>query len=154
MLGDFSLKYPSRLEMPWPSSGGGNGFLWCWASCEAPVANSPASSHILPWGMCEVAAGLGPEWCTQSPMRNHKERISTAVPTTWGSSMEDLTANRHSSLTGGSHPANSAKSCVSPYMHEQWDAIWKNNCSVSCQGATTSLMSSSPTLPLPLMREW
>lgn len=148
MLVDFSLKYPSRLEMPWPSSGGGNGFLWCWASCEAPVANSPASSHTLPWGMCEVAAGPGPEWCTQSPMRNHKESISTALPTTWGSPMEDLTANCLSSPTGGSHPANPAK------MHKQRDAIWKNHCNVSCQEAVTSLMLSSPTLPLPLMREW
>jgi len=86
-------------------------------------------------------------------MRNHKEMISTAVPTTWGSSMQELTANCHSSLTG-SRPQPTLRRAVFLGRHMS-SGIRPGKIAVvlSCQGAVTSLTLSPTMLPLPLMRE-
>lgn len=58
---------PGRRARPWPGSGACSGSPWCWASCRAPSASSPASGCTPPWDRCEAAAAHGPGWCTRSP---------------------------------------------------------------------------------------
>lgn len=69
-----SLECPGRPEMPWPSSEGGCGCLWCSSSCGALAASTPASARRPPGGTFEVAVRLGPEWYILSPGRGGEQR--------------------------------------------------------------------------------
>lgn len=43
----FSPVYLGIQVRPWPDWGADSGFLWCWVSCAALSASSPALGHIL-----------------------------------------------------------------------------------------------------------
>ena len=69
---------PGRRGKPWPGSAAGCGSPWCWASCRAPSASSPASGRKPPWDRCADAAGHAPAWCTRSPVRRQRQVTTPA----------------------------------------------------------------------------
>lgn len=63
----FSPVYPGIQGRPWPDWAADRGSLWCWVSCAALSASSPASGRTPLWGRSWGAAAPCPGLYTRSP---------------------------------------------------------------------------------------